>query len=76
MTNISSLRLQDKTAVITGAASGFGRATALSFAREGAQVVVADIQTMQGQAFVDELQQQGSKPETFVLSRRHNDEVI
>ena len=59
MTNISSLRLQDKTAVITGAASGFGRATALSFAREGAQVVVADIQTMQGQAFVDELQQQG-----------------
>lgn len=34
---------QDKTVVITGAASGIGRATALIFAREGANVVCADI---------------------------------
>src|SRR3954451_7291430 len=33
----------DKTIVITGAASGIGRATALIFAREGANVVCADI---------------------------------
>ena len=33
-------RLEHKTAVITGASSGIGRAMALSFAREGAQVVV------------------------------------
>ena len=32
-----------KTIVITGAASGIGRATALIFAREGANVVCADI---------------------------------
>ena len=36
-------KLQDSVVVITGAASGIGRATALIFAREGANVVCADI---------------------------------
>jgi len=36
-------RLQGKIAVVTGAASGIGRATALTFAREGATVVCSDI---------------------------------
>jgi len=35
--------LDGKVAFVTGAASGIGRATALAFAREGANVVVADI---------------------------------
>lgn len=37
------MRLQDKVAIITGAASGIGRASALLFAAEGARVIVVDL---------------------------------
>jgi NAD(P)-dependent dehydrogenase (short-subunit alcohol dehydrogenase family) len=37
------MRLQDKVAIVTGAASGIGRATAMLFAREGARLVLNDI---------------------------------
>jgi NAD(P)-dependent dehydrogenase (short-subunit alcohol dehydrogenase family) len=37
------MKLNDRVAVITGSASGIGRATALEFAKEGARVIVADI---------------------------------
>ena len=36
-------RIQGKVAVITGAASGMGRATAIRFAKEGASVVLTDL---------------------------------
>lgn len=35
--------LENKTAIVTGAGSGIGRAIALMYAREGANVVVSDI---------------------------------
>ncbi len=37
------MRLADKTALITGAASGMGRLAAQMFAREGAQVIATDV---------------------------------
>lgn len=48
-------RLKDKVAVITGAASGMGRGTAIKFVREGARVVIADIQEDKGEALAKEL---------------------
>ncbi|HWQ37808.1 MAG TPA: glucose 1-dehydrogenase [Burkholderiales bacterium] len=42
------MRLKNKVALITGAASGMGEATALIFAREGAKVVVSDVLEIEG----------------------------
>lgn len=47
------MRLANKVAIITGAASGIGRATAIRFASEGAKVVVADINEQGAQNTVD-----------------------
>ena len=37
-------RIQDRVAIITGAGSGIGEATAIRFAQEGAKVVIAEIE--------------------------------
>ncbi|MEJ2088961.1 MAG: glucose 1-dehydrogenase [Gammaproteobacteria bacterium] len=49
------MRLEDKVAVITGAASGFGRAAAQRFVDEGARVVLGDIQDDAGRAVAEAL---------------------
>ncbi len=46
-------RLQDRVAIITGAASGIGRESALRFAEEGAKVLVADMQEDKGNEVAD-----------------------
>jgi NAD(P)-dependent dehydrogenase (short-subunit alcohol dehydrogenase family) len=48
-------RLDGKVAIVTGGASGFGRATVMRFTREGARVVVVDLDEPRGAAVVDEL---------------------
>lgn len=52
-------RLAGKAAVVTGAASGIGRATAQLFAREGARVVMADLDHARLEAAADEIRSAG-----------------
>ena len=47
------MRLEGKVAMVTGAASGIGRATARTLAREGAAVMCADINTEGAQETAD-----------------------
>uniref|UniRef100_N1QQ57 Momilactone A synthase n=1 Tax=Aegilops tauschii TaxID=37682 RepID=N1QQ57_AEGTA len=54
-TALSSQRLARKVAVITGAASGIGKATMVEFVRNGAKVVLADVQDDLGRALAAEL---------------------
>ena len=49
------MRLKNKVAVITGGAQGIGRAIALGMAREGAKVVVADLQSEKARSVADEV---------------------
>jgi NAD(P)-dependent dehydrogenase (short-subunit alcohol dehydrogenase family) len=54
-------RLDGKVAVITGAASGIGAATALQFAREGAALVLADLNTEGGEHVAAECRAAGAR---------------
>jgi len=54
-------RLSEKVAIITGGASGIGRATALLFAREGAAVAIGDVNQTAGQQVVDEIVKAGGR---------------
>ncbi len=55
------MKLEGKTAVVTGAASGIGKATATAMARAGARVFVADINDQAGAATQAELRSAGLK---------------
>lgn len=55
------MRLQNKVALVTGAASGIGRATCLLFAQEGARVVLVDINDAGGQETLAAIKQQGGE---------------
>ena len=58
---IMSNRLAGKVAVITGAASGIGKGIAIQFAREGAQVIVNDLNRARGDAAVAEIKKRGGQ---------------
>lgn len=53
------MRLTDKVALITGAASGLGKEMAAAYGREGAMVCIADLNLDAGQAVADEIEQAG-----------------
>jgi NAD(P)-dependent dehydrogenase (short-subunit alcohol dehydrogenase family) len=54
-------RLDGKVAIITGAASGIGRGTAIRFAGEGAAVVIADLNVEGGEAAVRDCKENGGR---------------
>src|SRR3990170_4986176 len=54
-------RLEGKVALVTGGGSGIGRSTSLAFAREGAKVVVADIDPRGGQETVAMVKKAGGE---------------
>ena len=73
------MQLADKTAVITGAGMGIGRACALRFAEEGARVVVADVDVEAGRSVVDEIRGDGGEAqfvEVDVRRRADNERMI
>ena len=53
--------LEGKTAIVTGAASGIGKSTALLFAEEGAKIVVADLNVEGGNEVVKEIESKGGE---------------
>lgn len=55
------MRLDKKVALVTGAASGMGRSIALTMAREGARVVLADILDEDGQAVAHDIENSGGQ---------------
>jgi NAD(P)-dependent dehydrogenase (short-subunit alcohol dehydrogenase family) len=55
------VELEEKVALVTGAGAGIGRATALRLAREGAAVVIADVDQGAGSSVVREIRSEGGQ---------------
>ena len=55
------MRLKDRRTIVTGAASGIGRAIAILFASEGAKVVIADIDSDGGNSVAKEILRSGGE---------------
>ena len=66
-------RLEGETAIVTGGAAGIGRAIALTFAREGAQVGVADIDGQGAVSVAEEIKRSGNK--ALAVETNVSDEV-
>ena len=62
--------------LITGALTGIGRATALAFAKEGAQIIISGRHPDAGAKLVDELHSLGAEAEFINADVRHDEEIL
>ncbi len=69
------MRLKDKVALITGGGQGIGRLTALTFAREGAMVAVADINMSAAQAVATEIERADGHAKPIFLDVSRSESV-
>ena len=68
--------LQNHIAVVTGAASGIGRAIASGYAREGAQVVLLDVNAKAANEAAQDIRDAGGKAESLALDVTQRDDCI
>lgn len=69
------MRFADQTVIVTGAAHGIGKATALRFAEEGARLVIADIQVQTAEQVAVEIHEKGGKAIAIALDVRARSSV-
>jgi NAD(P)-dependent dehydrogenase (short-subunit alcohol dehydrogenase family) len=69
------MRLANKVAIITGAASGMGKAAAELFAREGASIILADIMVKEGEEIVRDIREAGGHA-IFVKTNVANEDEV
>jgi len=69
------MRLKDKVAVVTGAASGIGKDIALVFAREGAKIAIADLDQKAAEAAVREIDASGKRAIGVAMDVANEDQV-
>ena len=69
------MRFKDKVVVISGAGAGIGKGIANEFAKEGARIVIAEVNVESGNAVVNELQDQGMQA-LFVQTDVSNNESV
>ena len=69
------MKLQDKVCIVTGAASGIGKEIALTYAREGGKVVIADLNKDAAQAVADEITSANGVAMAVVMDVTNEDQV-
>lgn len=69
------MRLKDKIAIVTGAASGIGKATATTFAREGASVMCADVNAEGAEALARTIVDTGGDAASVSVDVAREDEI-